>query len=372
MTGAPPPGGQLPGSAGPAGAVRTAGSRARRRVVIAVVLAGALVVVPVLWFVLIIGLWTLGGGDASPPGAAGPAGGAPLTQVAFSPDGTLAAFVDHPPYSGATKVTVADVATGTVIATVTDPRVAAVAISPDDKALAILDASGAVSLRDIGTGRQTAGLPALGGSTGQGLAVAFSPDRRVLAVAYASSAIYLWDPAAERVTASFSYSGTGNILGLAFSPDGTTLAAFDDNNHTYVLAATGHRLATLPSAASSGGPEAVAYSPDSTMLAICTAAGATTWDVAAVRVVTAWQVPGGCQPAAFSPDAAILATGDSDGHIYLHDIATGRTTALLTVPGGAQILQLTFSHAGTTLTAGYLARDDTATGTRHWTISPPA
>jgi hypothetical protein len=244
-SGAPPPNQGWPASASHAPPVpRPPATRSRQTVLIAVVIAvAALACVPVLWFVFVLGAWVLGGGGASPPGAAGTAGGAPLTKVVFSPDETLVAFVDVPAASATTHVTVASAATGKMITTVTDPDVAAAAISPDDTALAILDIDGTAYLRDISTGQRTAILPGPGGDTGQGQAVAFRADGKLLAVADASSAIDLWNPATGHLTASFTYPGTGNILGLAFSPDGKTLAVFDDNNHTYVLAA----VATTPS-----------------------------------------------------------------------------------------------------------------------------
>jgi WD40 repeat protein len=351
---------------------RPAAARSRRTIVIIVV---ALACVPVLWFVFVLALWTLAGGDApSPagPGAAGRAGGAPLTQVVFSSDGTLVAVVDASASSDMTRVTVSAAATGKVITTVADPHVDAAAISPDDATLAILEVDGTTYLRDITTGQPTAVLPAPGGAAEQGRTVAFRPDGKLLAVADASSGIYLWNPATRHMTASFTYPGTGNILGLTFSPDGKTLAVFDNNNHTYVLAAsTGQPIATLTNSYMSGGPNAVAYSPDSTILAICTADGASLWNIATGGKTATWKTSDGCQAAAFSPDGTTLAIGDSNGRISLRDIATGITGSRLTIAGGVQILDLAFS-GGATISAGYLAGDGTTTGIRHWTISPPA
>lgn len=347
----------------------------RRVWVIAIALL-ALGLVPLLWFAGVVVLWGLGGGDASPsggPGAAGPAGGAPITQVVFSPDGTLAAFIDVSASSDLTRVKISNAATWRTITTVTDPQgVDAAAISPDDTTLAILDVDGSTYLRDIATGQLTAILPAPGGGGERGQTVAFSPDGKILAVVDASSVIYLWNPAAERVRATFAYPGTRSILGLAFSPDGKTLAIFDNNDHTYVLdTTTGQRVATLTYTYMSGGPSAVAYSPDSTMLATCTGVGVSLWDIATSRKTASWTSPAGCQAAQFSPSGTTLAIGDSNGRVYLRDIAAGRTTTRLTVPGGAQILAVAFSPSGATISAGYLAGDGIGTGARQWAVSHP-
>jgi hypothetical protein len=60
----------------------------------------------------------------------------------------------------------------------------------------------------------------------------------------------------------------------------------------------------------------------------------------------------GLTSVAFSPEAAILATGDGNGHAYLWNLATGATSATFTDPSGAVVESVAFSPDGTMLAIG--------------------
>jgi len=208
-----------------------------------------LVGLPVGWFLLLVILWGLGGGDAPQSGPAGPA---PLTgQFVFSPGGTLVAFIDASA-PDLTPVKITDAITGKTVTTVTDPHVVdAAAFSPNGKTLATLDANGRVYLRDSATGQLTGTLAEASNSTGpDGNTVAFSPDGTTLATSDSQSAIHVWDLASRRLTRSFADRGQV-IVGMAFSPDSKTLAIFDDNYHTYLTdVASGSQIAAWTQPAS--------------------------------------------------------------------------------------------------------------------------
>jgi hypothetical protein len=213
-----------------------------------------------------------------------PARGLPVSQVAFSPGGKFLVFMDVPSlYSYLTHVRVSDVATGRVVATVTDRHgVDAAAFSPDGKTLATLDVNGSIYLRDVATGRLTATLADPGGGGGEsGLTLAFSPDGSKLAASYADGGSYLWDVASRRTISSVGYRGD-QILGIAYSTDGTMLATFDFS-------------------------------------------GVNVWRPATRQVIASWTTPDTTVAAlAFSPRRAMLATCQEDGSIYLRDLASGR------------------------------------------------
>lgn len=79
------PGATIPAGGPPLPRPAAPGARlARATVIVLAALGCVLVFVSVLWVVFVLALWALAGGDASPPGSAGPARGAPLTQVAVS------------------------------------------------------------------------------------------------------------------------------------------------------------------------------------------------------------------------------------------------------------------------------------------------
>ena len=184
---------------------------------------------------------------------------AAVTDVAFSPDGSLLAAA-----AGAT-VTVWNTATGARLlsAGVAGRSVDAIAFGPrGDDDLAAITSRGLVSVWDVstglviarahpGTGRlgalafspdgrllATAGdgditlwdpvnlrrLGVLAGPVGTVNRLAFSPDSRVLASGENSSAILLWDMRTRSIVATLTGS-KGTVTGLGFAPDGSVLVS---------------------------------------------------------------------------------------------------------------------------------------------------
>jgi hypothetical protein len=151
-----PPDPATPGGAPPRPRPPVPDSRRLIAVIIGLVGLVGLVGLPVGWFLLVVVLWGLGGGDAPQPGTAGPA---PLTgQFVFGPGGNQVAFIDASA-PDLTRVKVTDAITRKTVITVTDPHVVdAAAFSLDGKTLATLDADGRVYLRNAATGQPTGTL----------------------------------------------------------------------------------------------------------------------------------------------------------------------------------------------------------------------
>jgi WD40 repeat protein len=148
-------------------------------------------------------------------------------KVAFSPDGTLIASCGDfraPSRERATSETVLlwQVATGTQVRTLTghsDRWVPDVAFSPDGTLLASCASDSTVRLWQVATGTQvrTLGHPRMVES------VAFSPDGTLLATAGADGTVRLW----QVTTGAHVQTLTGHddrVKAVAFSPDGTLLA----------------------------------------------------------------------------------------------------------------------------------------------------
>ncbi|MFI1487843.1 WD40 repeat domain-containing protein [Streptomyces sp. NPDC020747] len=147
----------------------------------------------------------------------------------------------------------------------------------------------------------------------------------------------------------------GEVTTLAFSPDGRTLAGgISDGTIRMMDAENGHPTALLTEARRITSME-VAFHPDGTTLADARdgvhlwdlASGHTTATLTLTRSATvdwAWCV-------AFSPDGALLASGHSFDYVRLWDVASRKNVAIL--PGhNAFVLAVAFSPDGRLLASG--------------------
>jgi serine/threonine protein kinase len=162
-----------------------------------------------------------------------------INGVAFSPDGTLLAG------AGLTSIDAVflwNMSNGDRVATLHAPGgegVTDVAFSPDGTLLAAADANGSTLLWDVATGTLVATLTGPGVQTGPGAhwvnSVAFSPDGTLLAAAQ-NHHVYLWDVATHALAGTFTNTSSEQIWSVAFRPDGKEIAAADGNGYVYVRA----------------------------------------------------------------------------------------------------------------------------------------
>ena len=287
-----------------------------------------------------------------------------MSQIAFSPDGTLLAASDT---SG--PGTLWDASDGAKVATLPsypgtntpDPSDFFVAFSPASETVAFPDTHFGVELWDAARHSSVANLDSVGTVVDD---VAFSPDGKTLAVASAES-VQLWDIGSRSVLTSLT--ATGFKLSVVFSPNGKMLAVGEGNTGMVYVYDVSSRtvIATLSSpfpgsiAAYGWGAPWFAFSPDSGTLAVAgpniatgSSDGVRLWNVTSRTWGATLTDPGsqGVGEIAFSPDGRTLAVPDGNENVYLWDTATDKVAA--TKSTGALPSVAAFSPDGTRLAAG--------------------
>ena len=285
------------------------------------------------------------------------------SRSAFSPDGTLFAFLD--PWDG---IRVLDAQTGEFfkfLEGTVKPAGGSIAFSPDGRTLAGGDRNGIIELLDVDTGES---LYTLEGQSGV-WNVAFSPDGRTLASGGYDGTVRLWDVATGTVQHTLT-EHTDWVESVVFSPDGRTLASGSrDNTVRLWEVATGTVQHTLTE--HTGDVTSVAFSPDGRTLASGSSDDTVqVWDVATGETRhTLTGHTSGVTSVAFSPDGGTLASRSWDNTVHLWNVATG--TVQQTVTGHtAGVYSVAFSPDGQTLASGSYDNTirlwDVATGeTRH-------
>jgi WD40 repeat protein/DNA-binding SARP family transcriptional activator len=247
-----------------------------------------------------------------------------------------------------------------------------VALSPDDRLVAIAHGDGTLRLWDAATGDV---LHVLRGHEGFVTQPAFSPDGRWLAAGGADETVRVWDVAAGREEMTLT-GHTSVVISTAFSPDGSRLAtASDDTTARIWDLATGEVAATL-----SGhvwAVTSVSFSPDGQRVATASIDGeARIWDAETGTLLRRFAGPAPLQAVAFSPDGTRLATAGSDAVARVWDVETGREMVRLAGHSG-MIGNLAFTPDGDRLlTTGLDGTtrlwDVSVAGARDWLTVPSA
>ena len=246
-------------------------------------------------------------------------------------------------------------------------RLAGVALSPDDRTLAVIDNDGTLSLIDTGTRRPVARPLTVAGvphdHAWEGLS--FSEDGSRLAIGGTQPVVL--DARTHRIVAQLPAMDGRSVQPLRLSADGRTLfaAVFVPPNRTAVRrfdATTGRPLGALrwhgrQFVGRGIAPSALKFTSDGRVV-ITTAAWTTTLGGGRTTIRDARtrrplvQHPAGGDQTALSPDDRTLLLGGIDGSVRFLDLATGKVRAASERHDGAVVRATISADGRTAVTAG--------------------
>ena len=284
--------------------------------------------------------------------------------VAYSPDGKILAS-DGGSDGGSDSIILWDTASRSRIAMLKGAD-AIFAFSPDGKILASGGSDGAggnaIILWDVASRAQLATVTGLSSSV---FTLAFSPDGKTLASGGSDGKLVLWE-VASRTQLAILEGPKQTVWSVAFSPDGKTLASGDTDGNLFLWDTSSRSLLTtlqkstsaISSTAVSSTKDAitsVAFSPDSKTLASGGTQGSLfLWDVKSYKQLATFDTRANdVWSVVFSPDGKSIAVGCTNNSIILWDVAT--RTRLTTLQNGLfnpSLLKLAFSPDGKTLVSG--------------------
>jgi WD40 repeat protein len=191
--------------------------------------------------------------------------------------------------------------------------------NPDGDMLGAALSLGGVSLLNPDDGSEILRL-----SSGYNNFFAFAPDGERVASGNRSGTLWMWEiEGGDMLWEAASPDGEW-LISVAFSPDGTLVAAgyWDGNVHIWD-AETGELTASMINPDNSGYARRLTWSPDGTLLATAAAREnfqnvVRIWNTDDATVAHVIERESSTYSAAFSPDGALLAIGDSNGISLWH------------------------------------------------------
>jgi hypothetical protein len=253
---------------------------------------------------------------------------------------------------------------------------AVVALSRDGRLAAVGGDDGVISLIDARTGADV-GRP-FSAHEGAVTAIAFDDDGQTVAsagcelpqpgtISCDGSGVAVWDIASARRVAGGRLDGESYVDRVTVSPDGSTLATAGASWKVSLWDVTANRQLGDQLDAEDQITD-LAWTPDSRHLAVASAFGGAhapgasqernnkvvVWDVASRTPVgePLLDHDSGVSAVAFSPDGAVLASGDYLGEIRLWDAETLSPLGDH-IAAGASVGVLRFGPDGTTLASGH-------------------
>ena len=213
-------------------------------------------------------------------------------NATLSPDGSLL-VVPYLDYArGVTEIVVFDAATISVIDRLASPRGPIVAVSPDNRMMAISDISypraPKLDLHDLKTGERTSIVDDLDAVTQDVdplmgawvTSLSFSPDSRRFAAANHRGAGMIWDTTTMEPVGDPLGRGGGDALDLEFDVSGDVIAVTSTANDISLLDVESREPIAPRMQSPSGLSVGLAMSPDGTMLLSGGSDGIQLWDVA--------------------------------------------------------------------------------------------
>lgn len=199
---------------------------------------------------------------------------AQIKEVTFSPDGQKI-------ISAGLHVKIWDIHTLREIMTIRHSDwILEVTLSSDGRYLAMGDANGQITIRNLQTQKTIAQFR---GDEDHISALQFSPDDQILASGGYNGSVKLWKMSNWELIGTLSTSGT--VTGLSFSPDGSILAGTDYEVVTLWSTRTGDQITTL--IGHQGWVFSTSFSPDGTSLSSSGSDGTLRlWDITSVQIDT--------------------------------------------------------------------------------------
>jgi len=270
---------------------------------------------------------------------------APVTALAFSPDGTKLIS------AGGRHVLVWDVRTaaGAQLPGEMARGIQAIALTHDGNMLIAGDEGGELHRWDLAAGRD---LGPWGSVPSAVRALDCSPDGRWVAVGRRDQHVSLWNAHDGSESTVFRGGHATDVRGVAFSPDSRSLASCGDSNIVIWNVREGTVRQTISGHAAY--VYGVAFTPSGSVLV------SASWD----RTVRAWDADtgeelrvlrghsGAAQCVAVAPDGRTIASGGADHRVRLWDVTRDDESAALVERGRSQgVMGMAVSEDERTLAA---------------------